>query len=73
MSIKEDMKVVEEKYKSRIPFSIVPKGEKKSLTLNCITGTLSLCKSLSCFHVILRLHQRVAAAVSYHIINKSLA
>lgn len=38
-----------------------------------ITGTLSLCKSLFCFLVILRLHHSVAAAVSYHIINKSPA
>lgn len=47
--------------------------KKKSLAIKCITGTLSLCKSLFCFHVILRLHHRVATAVSYRIINKSLA
>ena len=47
--------------------------KKKILALNCITGTLSLCKSLFCFHVILRLHHRVAAAVLYRIMNKSPA
>lgn len=46
---------------------------KKNLAVKCITGTLSLCKSLFCFLVILRLHHRAATAVSYHIINKSLA
>lgn len=59
--------------KERISLHSQWEKKKKSLAIKCITGTLSLCKSLFCFHVILRLHHRVAAAVSYRIINKSLA
>jgi hypothetical protein len=66
---KEGKKGVEGKLKN---ISILNWGEK-SLAINYITGILSLCKSLFCFHVILRLHHTVARAVLYLIINKSLA